>query len=55
MKSEEKAGRLMGRHRQRDALKLWERLQVRMTVSYVAVSVAIALLLELLLIMFFWA
>src|SRR6266566_7000524 len=39
----------MGRRRQRNTVKIWSRLQVRMTFSYVGVSVAIVLLLELLL------
>jgi len=39
--------------RQRDSLRLWSKLQVRMTMSYVGVSVATALLVELLLILIF--
>src|SRR5215469_2918846 len=38
----------------RKTLKLWSRLQVRMTTSYVVVSVVSALLLELLVILFFF-
>jgi hypothetical protein len=38
----------------RKTLKLWSRLQVRMTISYVVVSVVSALVLELLLIVFFY-
>lgn len=53
MKSEEKTGKSIGRHRQRDALRVWSKLQVRMTMSYVVVSVVTALLLELLLILIF--
>src|SRR6266480_2258580 len=40
--------------RKRKTLKLWSRLQVRMTISYVIVSVVSALLIELLLIVIFF-
>src|SRR6266705_4493959 len=40
--------------RKRKTLKLWSRLQVRMTTSYVVVSVVSALLIELLLIVLFF-
>lgn len=53
MKSEEKVKKLMGRQRQRDALKLRSRLQVRMTLSFVGASIATPLLVELLLILLF--
>mgnify|MGYP001445131286 CR=1 FL=1 len=53
MKSEEKTGKRKKYH-QRDTLKPWSRLQVRMAISYVAVSVIIALLLELLLVVIFF-
>src|SRR5712692_4867119 len=49
MKSEENTRKSIRRHRQRDALRIWSKLQVRMTMSYVVVSVVTALLLELLL------
>src|SRR5437667_8140537 len=39
--------------RKRKTLKLWSRLQVRMTISYVVVSVVSALVIELLLIVLF--
>ena len=54
MKSEKNVKKSIGRHRQRDGLRMWSKLQVRMTMSYVLVSVATALLLELLLILFFF-
>src|SRR5260370_17756212 len=49
MKSEEKVGKFMGRHRQDKTLRMWSKLRVRMTISYVVVSVVSALLVELLL------
>lgn len=49
MKSEEKSGKL-----KKDTLKLWSRLQIRMALSYVVVSVTIALLIELLLAVIFF-
>jgi serine phosphatase RsbU (regulator of sigma subunit)/anti-sigma regulatory factor (Ser/Thr protein kinase) len=52
MKSEDKVIKHKDR-RQRNTLRLWSRLQVRITFSYVVVSVAIALLLELLAIVIF--
>ncbi len=52
IKSKEKA-RKRNAPRQRVTLKPWSRLQVRMAASYVVVSVAIALLLELLLFLIF--
>lgn len=48
MKSEERARKFMGRHRQCDRLKMWSSLQGRMTISYVGVCLATALLVELL-------
>src|SRR2546421_1763775 len=51
MKAEEKTRK--SAERKRKTLKLWSRLQVRMTISYVVVSVVSALLLELLLIVLF--
>ena len=51
MKAEEKNRKSVGRMRK--TLKLWSRLQVRMTISYVVVSVVSALVIELLLIMLF--
>ena len=54
MKVEEKTRKPAKRQRQRNTLKLWSRLQMRMTISYVGVSVVIALLLELLLIVIFF-
>ncbi len=53
MKGEENVKKSIGRHRKRDGLRVWSKLQVRMTMSYVIVSVATALLLELLLILLF--
>jgi serine phosphatase RsbU (regulator of sigma subunit) len=44
MKNEEQ----MERNRKHDAINMWSRLQTRMTISYVAVTVVTALLLELL-------
>src|SRR5713226_6026729 len=49
MESEEKAVKRMGRHRQDKTLKMWSKLRVRMTITYVGVSVVSALLVELLL------
>src|SRR5690349_15652016 len=51
MKVEEKTRKPAQRKRQRKTLKLWSRLQMRMTISYVGLTVVIALLLELLLIL----
>src|SRR5579864_4930280 len=53
MKSEEHTRKSIGRHHQHDTLRMWSKLQVRMTMSYVVVSVVTALLLELLLILLF--
>jgi serine phosphatase RsbU (regulator of sigma subunit) len=47
MKTEEKNRK--SEKRKRKTVKMWSRLQMRMTISYVVLSVAIALLLELLL------
>ena len=44
----------MERQRQRNPVKMWSRLQMRMTASYVGVSVVIALLVEILLIVIFF-
>ena len=44
----------MERQRQRNTVKMWSRLQMRMTASYVGVSVVIALLVEILLIVIFF-
>ncbi len=52
MKEEEKNRK--SAERKRKTLKLWSRLQVRMTISYVVVSVVSALLIELLLIVIFF-
>src|SRR6266704_4305450 len=52
MKEEEKNRKPA--ERKRKTLKLWSRLQVRMTISYVVVSVVSALLIELLLIVIFF-
>src|SRR5215469_11676101 len=49
----ENANKPMRQKRQRKKLKLWSRLQVHMTTSYVGVSVVTALLLELLLFVIF--
>src|SRR5215472_14295567 len=54
MIKEEHASRLMKQKRQRKTLKLWSRLQVDMTISYVGVSVVTALLIELLLFVIFF-
>src|ERR1051326_974172 len=43
----------VGRQHRGDGLKLWSRLQTRMTLSYVGVSIVTALLLEFLLLMIF--
>lgn len=51
MKAEEKNRK--SAERKRKKLKLWSRLQVRMTTSYVVVSVVSALLIELILIVLF--
>lgn len=48
MKSEEIARKAMKPNRRSDKLKKWSKLQVRMTISYVGVSVVTALLVELL-------
>src|SRR6266568_1008620 len=48
-----RAGKPMERHHKGDGLKKWSRLQARMTLSYVGVSIVTALLLELLLVMIF--
>jgi serine phosphatase RsbU (regulator of sigma subunit) len=53
MKSKENTRKSIRRHRQRDSLRIWAKLQVRMTMSYVVVSVVTALLLELLLLLIF--
>src|SRR6266849_4628428 len=52
MKVEEKTRKPA--ERQRKTPKLWSRLQMRMTASYVGVSVVIVLLVELLLIVIFF-
>src|SRR6266849_10218868 len=49
MESEEKASKRMGRHHQDKTLRMWSKLRMRMTISYVVVSVVSALLVELLL------
>src|SRR2546429_7888693 len=54
MKVEEKTRNPSEHKRQRNTLKLWSRLQMRMAISYVEVSVVIVLLLELLLIVIFF-
>src|ERR1700693_3741609 len=54
MKEEEKTRKPAERKRQRNTLKMWSRLQMRMTISYVGLTVVIALLLELLLIVIFF-
>ncbi|HEX6108136.1 MAG TPA: HAMP domain-containing protein, partial [Ktedonobacteraceae bacterium] len=54
MKVEEKTRKPAERKRQRNTLKLWSRLQMRMTISYVGVSVVIVLLVEFLLIVIFF-
>ena len=48
MKSEERTRELMERNRKHDAVNKWSGLRTRMTISYVAVTVVTALLLELL-------
>jgi serine phosphatase RsbU (regulator of sigma subunit) len=53
MMKAESANKPKGHHRQSKTLKLWSRLQVRMTISYVGVSVVSALVIELLLIVLF--
>ena len=53
MKNEESINKPMRHKRQSKTLKLWSRLQVRMTISYVGVSVVTVLLLELLLFVIF--
>ncbi len=53
MKLEKNTEKSMGNQRKRDKLRLWSRLQARMTLSFVMVSVATALFLELLLILAF--
>src|SRR5437868_9626098 len=53
MKGEGRAGQQKGRKRRGDGLKGWSRLQMRMTFSYVGVSVVTALLIELLIILIF--
>jgi serine phosphatase RsbU (regulator of sigma subunit) len=53
MIKEENANKPMRHKRQRKTLKWWPRLQVRMTISYVGVSVVTALLIELLLFVIF--
>jgi hypothetical protein len=54
MIEEEHANKPMRYKRQRKTLKLWSRLQVHMTTSYVGVSVVTALLIELLLFVIFF-
>lgn len=51
MKSEEQPKKSIRRHRYHNILKGWAKLQVRMTMSYVVVSVVTALLLELLVVL----
>jgi len=51
---EEHANEPMRQKHQRKTLKLWSRLQVRMTTSYVGVSVVTALLIELVLFVIFF-
>lgn len=53
MKLEKNTEKSMGNQRKRDKLRLWSRLQARMTLSFVTVSVATALFLELLLFLLF--
>jgi len=53
MIKEENANEPMRQKRRRNTLKLWSRLQVHMTTSYVGVSVVTALLIELLLFVIF--
>ena len=52
MKAEEKNRK--SAKRKRKTVKMWSRLQMRMTISYVVLSVTIALLLELLLSLIFF-
>ena len=52
MKAEEKNSK--SAKRKRKTVKMWSRLQMRMTISYVVLSVTIALLLELLLSLIFF-
>lgn len=53
MKLEKNTEKSMGNQPRRDRLRIWSRLQARMTLSFVMVSVATALFLELLLILAF--
>jgi serine phosphatase RsbU (regulator of sigma subunit) len=54
MKSEERVNERNRRAHKSDKLKFWSKLRVRMTISYVGVSVVSALLVELLLAMIFF-
>src|SRR6266516_2664635 len=46
MKSQARAGKTLGRRGRREGLRMWSKLQFRMTISYLGVMVVIVLLLE---------
>src|SRR5438876_2011877 len=46
MKSQARAGKSLGRRGRQEGLRLWSKLQFRMTISYLGVMVVIVLLLE---------
>ena len=54
MKSEEQTSKSMGRAQQGEKPKVWSKLSVRMTISYVIVSVVSALLVEVILALIFF-
>src|SRR5260370_3114451 len=48
MKTKARAGKASGRQSRQEGLRMWSKLQFRMTISYLAVTVVIVLLLEFL-------
>ncbi len=48
MKSQARAGKALGRRGRQEGLRMWSKLHVRMTISYLGVMVVIVLLLEFL-------
>ena len=48
MKSQARVGKASGRRGRQEGLRMWSKLQFRMTISYLVVTVVIVLLLEFL-------
>src|SRR6266699_3864755 len=51
MKSQARAGKALGRRGRQEGLRMWSKLQFRMTISYLGVMVVILLLLEFLIVL----